>query len=306
MLIYGACVDQEVVIDSQTRLVPLWELQPSLGRDNIVEEFKPLVYKLHVTRNKDGMFQPAVCALIQSAEVSPALTLPGAPVPSWQDYNSSPFKALEDLTYALTLLPSTVPHVVSRWHEPRPFGAIPGLTGGQFPSIELVEVIPAKRFAILELLSITYACSRLSAYQRLSLPIKRRLSIPLRRLALARARRNVGDRAIEVCIALEAIFGGSERSEIIHKVAVRSAGYFNELIDCRRRRFHMIKKVYDIRSKIVHGDSIDEAKVYEVAGTKISVPDIVDSALEFARLAANKIVDECHFPKLEDLDLGDL
>lgn len=68
---------------------------------------------------------------------------------------------------------------------------------------------------------------------------------------------NFEDMAIDFMIALESLFGSSD--EITHKISIRIAMLFgqNEFdTECLR---HLVKNLYNLRSKIVHGDDVIKA-----------------------------------------------
>ena len=80
-----------------------------------------------------------------------------------------------------------------------------------------------------------------------------RVRTALKRIIKARMRHDLGDRAVEICTALEALAGDGETNEITHKVATRFARYLGGDLDTRRNIFKLIKSVYGVRSKMVHG-----------------------------------------------------
>jgi len=63
------------------------------------------------------------------------------------------------------------------------------------------------------------------------------------------------DASIELCIALESLFGGARTDSVAHKVATRCARWIRSGLEDRARVCLAIKKCYSIRSKAVHGGS---------------------------------------------------
>jgi hypothetical protein len=80
-----------------------------------------------------------------------------------------------------------------------------------------------------------------------------RVRTALKRIIQARMRHDLGDRAVEICTALETLAGDGENNEISHKVATRFARFLGGNLDTRKDTFKLIKAVYGIRSKMVHG-----------------------------------------------------
>jgi hypothetical protein len=60
---------------------------------------------------------------------------------------------------------------------------------------------------------------------------------------------------------IEAIFSVS--SELVYRISVLSASLLTDRGNQRKEKFNQIKKLYGARSKIVHGDAIDDEKVVE-------------------------------------------
>ena len=63
----------------------------------------------------------------------------------------------------------------------------------------------------------------------------------------------IADRLIDLVIALEALFGDGELGSISYKVAMRCACWLHPPGKERLDAFTLIKKFYDMRSKVVHG-----------------------------------------------------
>lgn len=58
--------------------------------------------------------------------------------------------------------------------------------------------------------------------------------------------------AIDIRIALEALFAVGGHAEIAHRLALRAAWYLGEDVKERGRYFEMLKKVYNLCSKAIH------------------------------------------------------
>ena len=68
-------------------------------------------------------------------------------------------------------------------------------------------------------------------------------------------KRDPADRLVDLVIALEALFGDSgDSSNLRYKLAMRGASWLHAT-ECKRRvAFGTIKKFYDDRSSVVHGN----------------------------------------------------
>ena len=71
-------------------------------------------------------------------------------------------------------------------------------------------------------------------------------------------RRTLGDRLMDLVIALEALFGDRGRGDsLTYKIALRCSSFLYPPGEAREKTYRVIKKVYDDRSDIVHGEKID-------------------------------------------------
>jgi len=70
-------------------------------------------------------------------------------------------------------------------------------------------------------------------------------------------KRNLGDRLIDLIVALEALFGGGD--SLTYKIALRCSCFLYPPGEARAKAFKAIKKVYGDRSAMIHGDKIDSS-----------------------------------------------
>ncbi len=112
------------------------------------------------------------------------------------------------------------------------------------------------------------------------------------RLNLARRRTTAGDKAIDGCIALEAVFS-DKSGAVSHKIAVRAARYLEKTFALRSILAKQTKDFYHLRSQVVHGyKQSPEADAVAGHGLKICAKML------------QKIVAERRLPNLSMLDLG--
>ena len=81
------------------------------------------------------------------------------------------------------------------------------------------------------------------------------------RFNLAYERQSDEDKLIDFWVALEGLFLRKEMGELSFKGAVRIAHFLGQSTDGRWRLYQEAKKSYTVRSKIVHGERVDEAKL---------------------------------------------
>jgi hypothetical protein len=81
-----------------------------------------------------------------------------------------------------------------------------------------------------------------------------KLELPLSRLSLSRRRSQSGNQAIELCTALEALFGDSnEKTELGYRLRLRAALLLGRTLEERIAIRSELGKLYTLRSKAVHG-----------------------------------------------------
>jgi Apea-like HEPN len=116
------------------------------------------------------------------------------------------------------------------------------------------------------------------------------LKLAGRRFGSAALREEDDDTVVDLSIALEAALGDKQRSEMTHKLAMRAAAIAGLAGRDGRAVFVQVKRLYDWRSSIVHGDSQERArqKFLDASGGQ----DPVVEAYSLVRLVLTKLVEE--------------
>lgn len=92
------------------------------------------------------------------------------------------------------------------------------------------------------------------------------LDIAIKRLNDTYGRPKSEDKIIDSFVGLEAMFlTGSERSELSYRLSVRIAKFLGTSQEEKNMIFSEIRKAYGIRSRIVHGDSVKQQDISEIA-----------------------------------------
>jgi len=93
---------------------------------------------------------------------------------------------------------------------------------------------------------------------------------------------------------IEAVFGVS--SELVYRISLLSASLTRPKGAERKRRFDEVKKLYGMRSKIVHGDKLSKKKIYyAVAMSSELLRDLLLLAVERGHMLGKKDFDEAVF-----------
>lgn len=153
---------------------------------------------------------------------------------------------------------------------------------------------PAQVDLNIEVLKICHA-----NFLRSSNDDKSRIRTALKRIVQARMRHNLGDRAVELCTALETLGGDGESNEIIHKVATRFARFIGGDVAVRKKNFKLIKEVYGIRSKMVHqGIFISKRMIHDLSPEQ-AINYVIDLATKFVQ----KALEEMKIPDWHEFDI---
>lgn len=106
------------------------------------------------------------------------------------------------------------------------------------------------------------------------------LTIPINRFNFANDRERPEDKLIDYIIAFESLFT-KEPQELSYRLSIRVSFFMGKSYKDRKEIFTLIKKAYDLRSKIVHGMNYD--KNVEVNGESIPIQDFVSRIEELLR-----------------------
>ena len=124
-------------------------------------------------------------------------------------------------------------------------------------------------------------------FQRMEPKSQARARLALQRLGQALRRHGLGDKAIELAIALETLTADGDANEVSHKVKVRATKILGGDAAARERNAKLIAETYNIRSKQMHTGSFDASKPRTVAGASLTPAEILEQT---ASLCADLIV----------------
>ncbi|WP_397452115.1 hypothetical protein [Pseudomonas sp. NA-150] len=128
-------------------------------------------------------------------------------------------------------------------------------------SARSIETIP-RAGQVYQPVDLSEIQNIISDFQRLNTQAKLKVRVALERFNLALRRGSLGDRAIDLSIALESLVGGNESSEVTHKVTTRTARLLGSDLTQRSRIRDIVKATYTYRSAMVHnGQQPTKAKM---------------------------------------------
>ncbi|GEM_PF-4742613 len=110
--------------------------------------------------------------------------------------------------------------------------------------------------------------------------VPRYLDLAMHRFNLSYERSRLDDRLIDQMISLEALYAKDSHAELGYRMSIRGAlatgvGYAD-----RRDKFNWLRKAYETRSDIVHGEELRDTKI---AGRKVTLHDLVTFAEQNVR-----------------------
>jgi Apea-like HEPN len=258
--------------------------------------------------------EPPVSALVTRTRISPIVVPPDQQTTAAPQNNVDYLRTYElfrEITLALTAVGPRVPIQVGHWFtfEDPDFQRISLVNGTRTQS--LLEIIPRSRLEYPPLDPIE-GPSIVQGYLALHGRTRNVVRVALQRIIQAQIRHGVGDRAVELCTALESLLGDNQTTEMTHNIKSRSARLFGGDQETRVRISALIAKAYDIRSSLVHTGFVDEKKKYSVAKQPLKAADVIDqgiiTAVEIIKrtIRRQKIPDWSTFDVVEQIGQTDL
>lgn len=131
----------------------------------------------------------------------------------------------------------------------------------------------------------------------------KKLKFPIMRFNRCMLRDEVDDMTTDACIGLESLLAGSTHTEITNAIASRIPLVFSKVGDPKylatNGRGYM-KKIYNLRSRIVHGDELKDRDIYMDNGeNRIYIPKM---AVDFLRITLLFMIKNPTYLKVEEID----
>ena len=137
------------------------------------------------------------------------------------------------------------------------FGRTGQVYGGRFETIARGQ--PSYELSETDIPTFVRFWRRMSAFigER-----KHYLQVPIRRLRAAGTRSEMEDALVDYVVGLEALLGkADERTELGYRFRVRGSVLLAKRRSDRKKRLPELRELYDLRSKIVHGQNVSTAKL---------------------------------------------
>jgi hypothetical protein len=207
------------------------------------------------------------------------------------------FLQLEEARQWLTLIGPSCPLQLAYWWEPEEWVPLAGMTGSIGGQIHDVMHGPGRQ---LDENDMEKAKTIFRVISGIDDNLKRRLAIPLNRLNQAIRRMQTVDSAIELGIALEALFfdAGKKSSELSFKLRLRGAWLLGATSERRKEIMATLNDLYECRSGAIHSGTLE--------GIKTSKPkdELLKEGYGLVAQAIESIVHRGRFPNWNELVLG--
>lgn len=139
-----------------------------------------------------------------------------------------------------------------------------------------------------------------SKWKSLRLIEEKRYDIAVSRFSSSCDRSRAEDRLIDQMISFEALFLSNIQDELKFRLATRVASLIGNSSDQKKELFNLMRKAYDLRSDIVHGEKCDFEKLQKIVSQtenvlRIAINRILDNKL-FDEIKRNEYWDNLLFP----------
>ena len=204
------------------------------------------------------------------------------------------------LTKQIAQVWMVIPGILNSFHDPD-LHLVSGADGMRsWPSIEIAPVIgrPLQQIVYQEAMQLA------AAYQSFPAEDKLVINLALDRLRQSQARLQDGDRAVEIFVALEALLGDGQTNELSHKMSTRAVRLLGGSSAERLRTFTLLKKFYEVRSKVMHTGKLDPARRYTVAGVPIPLKQVADECTAVCAAVIRRIMELGGIPKWAEFDIN--
>lgn len=209
----------------------------------------------------------------------------------------SKFQELEAARQWLTLIGPSCPLQVASWWESDDWVPLAGMTGSISGQIHDVMHGPGRK---LDEKDCEKAKEIFRVISAIGADLKMKLATPLNRLNQAIRRVQSVDSAIELGIALEALFfdAGTKSSELSFKLRLRGAWLLGATPERRKELMSTLDDLYECRSGAIHSGTLE--------GIKTSKPkdELLKEGYGIVAQAIESIIHKGSFPNWNELVLG--
>jgi hypothetical protein len=297
--LWGVPVEQRISLTPTVDVVPIKDLPDSQQKEWITN----LLIKGPQGPVMSGLdFDQPRSALVVCQRIEPFLYEPDNEPPVVNPQVAGNHEMLSEITLALTVVGPRVPIQAAHWFtfDDPDLEQANILSGGRHhPQIEILPLVH-KPYPPLD---PNEAKDLVGAYLALTGNTRNQVRVALQRLIQAQLRHNVGDRAVELSIALETLMGDKATTEMTHKVTVRSVRLLGGPPGVRRKNRRVITEAYNIRSKLVHGSHVKPTATTNIEGKRLTASAIIEAATAICVDLIKLIIHRGSIPDWSEFDI---
>ncbi len=281
--LWGIDIPSRIQLTADLALVPVSELPESWQKESL--KIRPLHWG-PAGMSGFAWMNPPTAALVAQHVLDPLILILVKPAELNMDATTRLIQKVDDAALCLTAIGPRAPLLAMAWWEfdDADIRDADRMRSGSFG--QAIEIVPriGQTFPMLD---AVLAIEIVGAFQRMQPTSQARARLALQRLGQALRRHGLGDRAIELAIALETLTADGDSNEVSHKVKVRATKMLGGDGAARERNSKLIAETYNIRSKQMHTGSFDASKSRMVAGVSLTPTQILEQA---ASLCADLIL----------------
>jgi hypothetical protein len=279
-------------LDQGVSLVPLCDIPSSVNLDWLIDDCNHMLSAGLARPNLLGV--PEV-ALIRRVTVEPFITNAREEQPPRKAEPLSDYYLLDEVRNVLTAVGPCAPIQAASWFQFDDRDLDDALSGAG-RMVRHHEIMPMRLYAVSDF-DLIQAVRVVRGFYQLESKLRSRLSVALGRLNLAIRRQSVGDRALDVCIALEAILSDGQ-GENTYKVALRSALLTGLGIEARGA----VGAAYTLRSALVH-DGVAPNEVKVAGKGKTLSEEVVAEAIRVCACVIDAVIRRGKLPDWYEYEL---
>jgi hypothetical protein len=270
--LWGVPVERRGQLVEGVEILPINDLPDSTQKRRLMSGIHGLDSMIASWLNHE----PPSSALVMRLQVDPVICAPDYNLAEGNKDFLAAGKLIDEITLCLTVVGPRVPLQAAHWFTfDDPDIESANLMSGS-RSHRMVEILPGT-YRQYPPLDIDDAAALVRGYLGLHDETRNKIRVALQRLNQAQRRHNLGDCAVELAIALEALTGDSDNSEMTHKVTVRSVRLLGGEAEQREKNRQIIQETYGIRSTLVHTGEVRH-KNRNIGGVQVPPQQIVDQA----------------------------
>lgn len=298
MALWGVSVNERVQLGRSVDLVPLEQLPPSQYKERLLSPVDLEVIKFAFAA--PWMLNRPKVALTVSDCVDPFITKVKADDGSSTNEPLRYHDLLDDVRLALTCVGPCAPLQAVSWFQ---YADADFEEAIHHWTSSTVHEIPPSGFEPEVTINAADARAVLAGFFALSGQPLARVRVSLQRLNQALRRRAVGDCALELSIALEALLSDGSQGEHTYKVALRAALLSGGDLERRAESRAIIHAVYGLRSALVHRGTAPEMVKVRSKG-QLPAKEVVKQGASITATVIREVIRRGEIPDWNALELN--